>query len=106
MVENVRRYIRHDAFQGKFIVAKYLIVKGVNDNEEEFDAYLRLIRELGLTFVSLSFDFYVEAEESDLEFIRGCYRKICAQGLQLTNKNNSEAVTKALSMNSTRRQTL
>lgn len=106
VLENVKRYISHDVFSGRFIVAKYLIVKGINDNEKEFDEYLRLVLELGLTYVSLSFDFYVKAEESDLEFIRSCYQKICAHGLQLTNKNNSEVVTAALSMTSTRRQTV
>ncbi|MDE7244474.1 MAG: hypothetical protein K2O18_10965 [Oscillospiraceae bacterium] len=106
VVENVKRYIQADAFHGRFIVAKYLIVKGVNDREEEFDAYLLLVTELGLKYVSISFNFFIEADEFDLEFIRRCYSKIVACGLQLTNKNNSEAVTKALAMLSMRRQSL
>jgi len=98
VLQNVRRYIAEDAFHGRFIVAKYLIVKGVNDNEEEFDAYLRVVTELGLRFVSLSFDFNVEADDGDLAFIRDCYKKIMAAGLRLTYKNNSAAVTRALDM--------
>lgn len=98
VIENVKQYIAEDAFGGRFLVAKYLIVKGVNDNEEEFDAYLQLVTELGLSFVSLSFDFYVKAEETDLAFIQNCYQKILDRGLQLTYKNNSEAVTRALEM--------
>ena len=70
----------------------------MNDNEEEFDAYLQLVTELGLSFVSLSFDFYVKAEVTDLAFIQNCYQKILDRGLQLTYKNNSEAVTRALEM--------
>jgi len=103
-IENVRRYIEKDAFDGRFIVAKYLIVKDVNDNEREFDAYLSLVEELGLRFVSLSFDFHVKAEEKDLQFIRSCYEKIVKNNLQLTYKNNSEQVTRALAMNSILRQ--
>lgn len=97
--DNVRRYIRQDAFGGRFIVAKYLIVRGVNDNAAEFDAFLRMVAELGLCFVSLSFDFRVDPNERDLRFIQSCYEKIIKAGLQLTYKNNSAAVTKALNMN-------
>lgn len=99
-IKNVRRYIAEDAFDGRFIVAKYLIVKDINDNPEEFDAYLHLVRELGLCFVSLSFDFNVEADDGDVAFIQNCYQKIVNAGLQLTYKNNSETVTKALNMSS------
>lgn len=97
-VENVRRYLAQDAFGGRFIVAKYLIVKGINDNEAEFDAYLRLVAELGLRYVSLSYDYFAEAEEKDLAFIRNCYEKIVRAGLRLTYKNDSAVVTKALDM--------
>jgi len=100
VLKNVRRYVAGDAFKGQFIVAKYLIVKGINDNEAEFDAYLRIVRDLGLKFVSLSFDFYVEADDRDISFIQECYRRITEEGLELTYKNNSVQVTRALSMNS------
>lgn len=99
-VSNVRRYMKEDAFGGRFIVAKYLIVKGLNDNAEEFDAFIQLIMELGLQFVSLSFDFNVEADAKDLRFIQNCYEKIVRAELKLTYKNNSTAVTRALNMNS------
>lgn len=99
-VETVRRYLAEDAFGGRFIVAKYLIVKGVNDHAEEFDAYLRLVRELKLRFASLSFDYYAEADDRDLAFIRECYRKLVDAGIQLTYKNDSAVVAKALHMNS------
>ena len=98
-VENARRYISQDVFGGRFIVAKYLIVKGINDNGAEFDAFLRIVKECGLQYVSLSFDFYVEAEEKDLLFIQACYQKITDAGLELTYKNNSGPVTEALGMN-------
>lgn len=99
VLENVRRYIALDPFRGGFIVAKYLIVKGINNYEAEFDAFLRIVLELGLRFVSLSFDFAVQPEEQDLIFIRSCYDKIVKAGLKLTYKNNSAAVAKALEMN-------
>ncbi len=35
-----------------------------------------------------------------MAFIQACYAKIVNAGLQLTYKNNSEAVTRALNMNS------
>ncbi|MDE7245821.1 MAG: hypothetical protein K2O18_17855 [Oscillospiraceae bacterium] len=99
-VRNVRRYMQEDVFGGRFLVAKYLIVKGINDNPEEFDAYLCLVKELNLRFVSLSFDFYADADEQDLRFIQECYRKLTGAGLELTYKNNSAAIAKALNMNS------
>ncbi|WP_295765452.1 hypothetical protein [uncultured Oscillibacter sp.] len=105
-VDNVRRYIEEDVFGGRFIVAKYLIVKGINDDPDEFDAYLRVVKGLGLRFVSLSFDYNVEADEQDLAFIRDCYRKLVREGLQITYKNDSAAVTKALSMNSILEQSI
>lgn len=99
-VETVRRYLAEDAFGGRFIVAKYLIVKGINDNAAEFDSYLRLIRELKLRFASLSFDYNAQADNRDLAFIRECYRKLADAGIQLTYKNDSAVVAKALHMNS------
>lgn len=98
VINNVKRYIAEDAFGGRFIVAKYLIVKGVNDNEKEFDNYLQLVTELGLVYVSLSFDFYAKADENDLKFIQTCYQKIVGRGLYLTYKNDSKVVTEALEM--------
>lgn len=106
VLKNVRRYIAEDAFGGSFIVAKYLIVKGINDNSDEFDAYLRVVESLKLHFVSLSFDYNVEADRRDLAFIRECYQKIMDRGLQLTYKNDSATVTKALNMNSILEQSI
>ena len=100
VVKNVRRYIEQDAYGGKLIVAKYLIVKGLNDNEAEFDAFLKVITDLDLKFFSLSFDYNKKAEQSDLEFIQKCYQKASAHGLQLTYKNDSLPVTEALNLNS------
>lgn len=100
VVQNVRKYIAQDAFHGRFIVAKYLIVKGINNNIAEFDAFLKLVMDLKLQFVSLSFDFNVKADVSDTAFIQNCYSKIMEAGLQLTYKNNSAAVAAALDMNS------
>ena len=97
-IENVKKYIEEDAFHGAFIVAKSLIVKGINDNDEEFDAFLELVERLNLKFVSLSYDFYAEANEKDLQFIRKCYNKLLEHGLKLTYKNNSKQVTEALDM--------
>ena len=98
VMKNIRRYIEQDAYGGKLIVAKYLIVKGINDNDEEFDAFLKVVTSLGLKFISLSFDFYVKADQSDLEFIWMCNHKAEECGLQLTYKNNSLQVTEALKL--------
>ncbi len=104
VLENVRRLIKEDAFGGRFIVAKYLIVRDINDNGQEFDAFLRVVGELGLKFVSLGFDFNAAANEKDLQFIRECYGKLVRKGLQLTYKNDSEPVTRALHMNNLKQQ--
>ncbi len=98
-VENVKRYIAEDIFEGRFIIPKYLIVKGVNDNEREFDAFLALISSLGLKNASLSYDFYAEMSEEDAHFIQECYEKLVKNGIKLTYKNNSKQVTEALNMN-------
>ena len=99
VMKNVQRYTEQDAFGGKLIAAKYLIVKGLNDNGEEFDAFLNVVTNLGLKFISLSFDFSVETDQSDLKFIRMCSQKAEERGLQLTYKNNSLPVTQALQVN-------
>ncbi len=103
-VENVKRYIAADVFDGKFIVPKYLIVKGMNDNEDEFDAFLKLVKSLGLKTVSLSFDYRLKAEEEDMAFIRLFYEKIVRDGLRLTYVNDSEPVTRAINRNNIMRQ--
>lgn len=54
----------------------------------------------------MSFDYNVEADEQDAAFIRDCYRKLVREGLQITYKNDSAAVTKALSMNSILEQSI
>ncbi len=98
-VETVKKYLAEDVFHGKFIIPKYLIVKGINDTDEEFDSFLKLIIDLGLKNVSLSYDFYSSMEENDAAFIRRCYEKIVSSGLCLTYKNNSRQITEALNMN-------
>ncbi len=100
VIDNVKKLISIDAFNGRFIVPKYVITKDINDNEKEFNEFIKLTVDLGLKFVSLSFDFKTKADEKDNAFIRSCYKKIIENGLQLTYKNNSIAVTRALSMNS------
>lgn len=97
-IETVKRYILEDAFGGYFIVPKYLIAKGINDNDHEFNEFLKLVSDLNLKYVSLSYDFYAEATESDNEFIRRCYKKITDKGLKLTYINNSAQITNALKM--------
>ena len=104
VLENVRRYIKEDVFGGRFIVPKYLIVKGTNDNEEEFGAYLEIVRSLGLKTVSLAFDYRLKADDKDLAFIRTCYRKIIENGLNLTYVNDSEPVTRAINRGNILRQ--
>ena len=99
-VENAKRLVAHDAFGGRLIVPKYLIVKGVNDTAQEFDAFLKVVSGLGpkVKTVSLSFDFFVDADENDRRFIQNCYDKIIKNDMQLTYINNSKPVTEALQM--------
>jgi hypothetical protein len=99
VIENAKKYIAQDAFGGNFIVAKYLIVKGMNDNDKEYDAYLDLVKNLGLKYVSLDFDFNLQADESDIRFIQKCYEKIIKNRLLLTYKNTNGVIPKALNMN-------
>lgn len=99
VMRNVRRYIGQDAYGGKLVTAKYLIVEGINDNEAEFDAFLKVVTDLKLKFISLSFDFYKKANQNDLDFIQKCYQKAEALGLQLAYKGSSLPVTQALGLN-------
>lgn len=96
VLKTVERYIAEDLFHGKFIVAKYLIVRGINDREEEFDAFLDIVKRFELSYVSISFDFNVDADEDDLEFIRNCNAKAEKAGLKLTYTNTIKQISQAL----------
>jgi hypothetical protein len=98
-VKNAKKYISRSVFGADIIIPKYLIVRGINDNDGEFDAYLDLIEDLDVKFASLDFDFNLKANESDREFIRKCYSKMTERGFDLTYKNTNGNISEAVNVN-------
>lgn len=98
VLENVERYRRSDAFGGASIVPKYSIVKGINDNERDFDGFVELCGRFGVRYCGLQWDYADDGNtaEEDLELVRTLCRKIRAAGLKTTYTSGSTMLSKAL----------
>ncbi|MCL2218292.1 MAG: hypothetical protein FWB94_00175 [Chitinispirillia bacterium] len=99
VVENANKYISKSVFGAKFICAKYLIVKGINDNKQEFDCFLHLVKGLGVENISLDWDFAVEPAVNDVRFIQECYNSMVTYGMRLQYKNINKVISESLNMN-------
>jgi hypothetical protein len=104
VIANAKKYIEKSVFGAKFIIAKYMIVKGVNDSKAEFDGFLRLVRGLGVENIALDWDFAVPASAGDDRFIRECYDTILLNNMKLQYKNINRVISEALNLNFLLRQ--
>lgn len=57
VVENVKRYLACSERAKDALIAKYIIVDGLNDSVEEVDKWLRLIHCLGITHTKIDINF-------------------------------------------------
>lgn len=57
VVENIKRYLACSEKAKDFLVAKYIIVDGLNDSVEELDKWLNLINELGIKHSKIDVNF-------------------------------------------------
>lgn len=97
-LDNAIRYQQCDIFGGASIVPKYAIVRGINDNERDFDGFLEICRRLNVKYCALQWDYSDDdnTSEEDFEIIRALYRKIRAAGLKTTYTSGSTVLSKAL----------
>jgi hypothetical protein len=98
VLDNVERYKRADVFDGFSIVPKYSIVKGMNDNEKDFDGFVRICKNLNVGYCALQYD-YAKDDEFDQEVaekISMLYRKVMDAGLKITYTSGSTFLSKAL----------
>lgn len=98
VLENVGNYQKHDAFGGASIIPKYSIVKGINDNERDFDGFVDICKRFGVQYCGLQWDYADNdnTSEEDFELIRTLGRKIRAAGLKTTYTSGSTVLSKAL----------
>ena len=98
VLDNVAKYQKYDAFGGASIIPKYSIVKGINDNERDFDGFIDICKRFHVQYCGLQWDYADNdnSSEEDYEIIRTLYRKIRAAGLKTTYTSGSTALSKAL----------
>ncbi len=56
VVKNIKRYREKSPLAANNIILKYIIIKGINDNEEELFKFLNLANEIGIKRVQLDID--------------------------------------------------
>ena len=98
VLDNVEKYQKYDAFGGASIIPKYAIVKGLNDNERDFDGFIDICKRFHVQYCALQWDYTDNdnTSEEDYEIIRTLYRKICAAGLKITFSSGSTVLSRAL----------
>lgn len=98
VLENVESYRAHDAFDGASILPKFSFVKGINDNERDFDGFVELCLRFGVRYCALQWDYADNdnTSEEDFELIRRLCRKIRDAGLKETYTSGSTVLSKAL----------
>lgn len=98
VLDNVEKYQKSDAFGGASIIPKYSIVKGINDNERDFDGFIDICKHFNVQYCGLQWDYADNdnTSEEDYEIIRTLYRKIRAAGLKTTYTSGSTVLSKAL----------
>ena len=57
VVQNIKDYIKASENAKSNITMKYIIVDGVNDNNEEITNFIKLVSELGIKEIRLDFDY-------------------------------------------------
>lgn len=57
VVDNLRNYLKASDNAKKCITLKYILIDGVNDNEEEISNFIQLVKNLGIQNVRLDFDY-------------------------------------------------
>lgn len=68
VVKNLARYVKDSKEASKRIMAKYIILEGVNDNKEEIDKWLDLCIKIGITsfFPAIEFCHSVKEPEKNI----------------------------------------
>lgn len=56
VVKNLKKYVKKSSLAEKNIILKYILIKGINDNEEELLSFLTLAKEIGIKRVQLDID--------------------------------------------------
>jgi hypothetical protein len=98
VLDNVQRYKEADIFDGFSIVPKYSIVKGLNDNEKDFDGFVEICKSFNFRYCALQWDYADNdnTDPKDFEMIQSFYRKILNAGLKTTYTQGSTVLSKAL----------
>ena len=76
-MDNVKRYRDHDVFGGMSIIPKFCFVRGMNDNERDFDGFVEICLSLECKYCALQWNHSDDANtaEDDRKLIRNLYQK-------------------------------
>ena len=98
VLDNVERYQKADAFGGASIIPKYSIVKGINDNEKDFDGFIEICKNFHVQYCGIQWDYADNdnTSKADFEMIQSFYQKLRAAGLKTTYTSGSTVLSKAL----------
>lgn len=98
VLENVERYRSRDVFDGASIVPKYSFVKGINDNERDFDGFVELCKRFSARYCGLQWDYADNdnTSEEDFALIRSLCQRVRTAGLKITYTSGSTVLSKAL----------
>lgn len=98
VLENVKNYQKHDAFGGMSIIPKFSFVKGINDNERDFDGFIELCQRFHVRYCGLQWDYADNdnTSEEDFALVQLLCRKIYAAGMKPTYTSGSTMLSKAL----------
>ena len=100
-ISNLRRYVKQAP--NAFVFVKYIIVKGINDNEKEVNAFLDLMFDIGVKNVSFEIDYRDIMMFPQRRFdipkhyysLLGIFKKRCLENnVQLTLFKHTENVLK------------
>jgi len=98
VLDNVNKYRKADVFDGLSIVPKYSIVKGMNDNEKDFDGFVSICKDLNVKYCAIQWDYADNdnTSEQDFETARLLCQKVISAGLKTTYTSGSTFLSKAL----------
>ncbi len=89
VIKNLKKYVKATKSKNPDILVKYILLKGINDNEEEIRKFINLMVEIGITKVSLNLEhkFAAQIYENKI-LLPDTYKKLIELFYELCKENN------------------
>ncbi len=89
VIKNLRKYVKASKSDNPEINVKYIILKNVNDNENEIKSFIKKMKEIGITRVSLHLEHkYANEIFANKNKIPIHYKNLISLFFELCNENN------------------